>query len=275
VNALSKPGDRVTVLTIAGSDPSGGAGIQADLQVFASLGAHGAAAVTALTVQDTRGVQEVWECPAGWVRKQVAAVLEDLPVGAVKIGMLAGPEVVLAVTSVLAAHRGPPVVLDPVRTAGSGAELLNEAGLTALRESLLPLAHLVTPNLAEAEALAGRRVRTIEEMRAAARAIAALGPAAVLVKGGHLGGAPVDVLFADGEWVELPGERVALDRRVHGTGCAFSAAAAVFLANGSPLVEAVSGAKRYVTAGLRAARAVGHGALVIDYRAAGAAVGSA
>ncbi len=262
----------VTVLSIAGSDPSGGAGIQADLQVFASLGAHGAAAVTALTVQDTEGVRAVWECPAEWVAQQAAAVLDDLDVAAIKVGMLAGPGIAGAVASVLAEHGGVPVVVDPVWRAGSGAELLSKAGVVALRERVLPLTHLLTPNLAEAEWLSGRPVRTVEEMKTAARAIAKLGPAAVLVKGGHLPGEPVDVLCEGGECAEVMGERVLLERRVHGTGCALSAATAVFLAEGDRTPEAVRKAKAYVAAGRRVARAVGHGARVIDYRAAGEAV---
>jgi len=264
--------DVPTVLTIAGSDPSGGAGVQADLQVIASLGAHGAAAVTALTVQDTERVHGVWPCPAEWVRQQVAAVLDDLRAGAAKVGMLGNAEVVSAVADALAGHSGMPIVVDPVRRAGSGSELLSEAGLIALRKELLPLAALATPNLAEAEMLSGRQVRTVEEMREAATAIALLGPKAVLVKGGHLPGEPVDVLFADGQVVELEGDRVPAPRRVHGTGCALSTAAAVFLAEGDDMVKAVTKAREYVAAGLRHARVVGRGALVLDFGEAARAV---
>ncbi len=267
--------DMLTVLTIAGSDPSGGAGVQADLQVLASLGLHGAAAVTALTVQDTSAVHGVWECPAEWVRRQVEVVLDDLRVGAIKVGMLGSAAVVRAVADALRRHHGSPIVVDPVLRAGSGAELLPHAGLTALKEELLPLAILVTPNLAEAEALWGQQVRTVEEMREAARAISLLGPQAVLVKGGHLPGEPVDVLYANGKLVALAGERVRVERRVHGTGCALSTAAAAFLAQGDDVLRAVTKAKAYVAAGLRKARAVGGGALLLGYAEAGKAVARA
>jgi hydroxymethylpyrimidine/phosphomethylpyrimidine kinase len=182
--------------------------------------------------------------------------------------MLGTAEVASAVTEALTRCAGVPIVVDPVWRAGSGAELLSEAGLAALKVGLLPLAALVTPNLAEAEMLSGRQVCTIGDMREAARAIALLGPKAVLVKGGHLPGEPVDVLLADGEIIELGAERVPLPRRVHGTGCALSTAAAVFLAGGDDVVRAVRKAKAYVAAGVRHARVVGRGALVLDFGAA-------
>jgi len=257
-----------TVLSIAGSDPSGGAGIQADLQVFASLGVHGAAAVTALTVQDTVGVREVWPCPADLVRRQVAAVLADLRPAAIKVGMVGSAEVVEAAAEALAERGGAPLVVDPIRSAGSGDALTDDAGFAALRELLLPIATVITPNATEAEALAGIPVRTLAEAKRAARELAKRG-CAVLVKGGHLEGDPVDVLCVGEECAELPGERIALAQRVHGTGCALSAALAVYLAEGCELHEACVRAKAYVAAGLRQARVIGRGALVIDYAAAG------
>jgi hydroxymethylpyrimidine/phosphomethylpyrimidine kinase len=257
-----------TVLSIAGSDPTGGAGVQADLQVFGSLGCHGAGVVTAVTVQDTVGVRAVHALPPEWVGEQLACLLGDVAVSAVKTGMLGSAAVVEAVCEALESHPRPPLVVDPVLASTGGHPLLEEAGLKALGTRLLPRAALVTPNLAEAEALTGREVRTPDQMRDAARQLLDFGVGAALVKGGHLPGAPIDVLASGGDVWELAGSRTALERGVHGTGCALASAAAVFLARGLSVSDAVSHARAYVASGLRAARPLGAGQAVLDFRAA-------
>jgi hydroxymethylpyrimidine kinase/phosphomethylpyrimidine kinase len=262
----------VTVLTIGGSDPTGGAGVQADLQTIASLNAHGAGVIAALTVQDTSRVHSTQALPADSVRQQLACLLADVRVHAVKTGMLATGDVVRAVAEVLRGLRHVPVVVDPVITSTSGHDLLDEEGVRELRRVLLPQAALVTPNLDEAQVLSGRQARTIDEMRECARTIADLGPGAVLVKGGHLEGEPTDVLYEAGVTTELPGERVRLPGEVHGTGCAFSAALGVFMARGHAVGEAARKAKSYVAAALRNPVALGRGAWVIDYGRAAAEI---
>ncbi len=262
----------VTVLTIGGSDPTGGAGVQADLQTVASLGVHGAAVVAALTVQNTTRVYATHAVPPEWVRQQLTTVLADVSVDAVKTGMLATGPLVRTVAEVMTQWKDVPLVVDPIARSTSGHELIDEEGVEELRRSLLPRATLVTPNLEEAELLAACSARTAEEMRQCARAIADMGPQAVVVKGGHLRGQPGDVLYSDGQVTELSGERIRLEREVHGTGCAFSAAAAAFIAGGQGIAEAVERAKAYVTAGLRNAAEIGGGSLVIDYGRAARAV---
>ncbi|MBM3498486.1 MAG: bifunctional hydroxymethylpyrimidine kinase/phosphomethylpyrimidine kinase [Armatimonadetes bacterium] len=256
-----------TILTIAGSDPTGGAGVQADLQVIASLGCHGCGVITALTAQDTREVHAAHPLAADWVREQLDRLLADVRVDAVKVGMLGTASVAEVVADALATWRHTPIVLDPVLASSRGSELLEPAGLRVLKEGLLPIVSLVTPNLAETEALTGLQTRDVLRMREAGAKLLELGAAAVLVKGGHLAGQPVDVLCAgDGVW-ELPGERIEGGAAVHGTGCALSTAAAVFLARGQSLPDAVRRAKAYVAAGLASPRTLG-AAAVLDYRAA-------
>ncbi len=262
----------VTVLTIGGSDPTGGAGIQADLQTIASLGAHGAAVIAALTVQDTTRVHATRAVPAEWVARQLSCLLADVHVCAVKTGMLATAGVVGAVAEALSEGCQVPLVVDPLTRSTSGHELLDDEGVRELRSSLLPQAALVTPNLQEAEVLAGHEARTVEHMRECARIIADLGPGAVLVKGGHLEGDPTDVLYEDGLTTELRGTRVALRGQVHGTGCAFATVAAAFIGRGRSTLEAVGKAREYVVEGLRHPLAIGGGASVIDYARAAAEV---
>ncbi|WIM97158.1 bifunctional hydroxymethylpyrimidine kinase/phosphomethylpyrimidine kinase [Actinoplanes oblitus] len=229
------------VLTIAGSDSGGGAGVQADLKTFAALGAYGTSVLTAITAQNTRGVTAIHPVPADIVAAQLDAVLSDFPVAAVKVGMIADP----AVAKVIAdrAARLPHLVVDPVLVATSGSRL-GEASTVSV---LLPYAEVVTPNRAEAGALSGHRVETTSEMAAAAAVLAGLGPRAVVVTGSELA---VDVLWADGVVTELPGEPVPTANN-HGSGCTFSSAIAVRLAAGDPVPEAVAAAKRYVTGALR------------------------
>jgi len=253
-------------LTIAGSDSGGGAGIQADLRTFAAHGLHGASAITAVTAQNTVSVVDYVALEPRMVVAQIDAVASDMTVSAVKTGMLANRLIVEAVAEVLARRRLPHLVVDPVMVAKSGDRLL-DAGAeaeAAYLERLFPLAEIVTPNLAEAEALLRRRVRSVEEMGRAARDLRALGPRAVLVKGGHLDGDPVDVFFDGERMEELPGPRIAT-RHTHGTGCTLSAAIAARLALDEDLREAVRGAKAYLTEALRGAYALGRGAGPVDH----------
>jgi hydroxymethylpyrimidine/phosphomethylpyrimidine kinase len=250
-------------LSVAGSDPSGGAGIQADLKTFAAFRVYGAAVVTCVTAQNTCGVRATGELPVALVAAQIDAVLDDLDVRAVKTGMLGRAEIVEAVAAGLA-RLAAPLVVDPVMVATSGDELLDAAGRAALRGRLLPLARLVTPNLREAGILAGREVRDLAGMRDAARAIRDLGARAVLVKGGHLAGDASDVLLDGDELHELAAPRLEAGP-LHGTGCTLSAAIAARLARGATLLDAVRAAKEFVRAAIEHAPAVGHGARPLDH----------
>jgi hydroxymethylpyrimidine/phosphomethylpyrimidine kinase len=241
-------------LTIAGSDSGGGAGIQAGLLTFASLGVHGTSAVTALTAQNTVGVTGVHVPPVEFLLAQVEAVLDDLAVAATKTGMLATEEVVRAVAGLAAAGRLPNLVVDPVLVSSTGARLLDPGAERAYRDALFPNALVVTPNTREATALLGTPVETVTEAREAARRLGDLGPAWVVVKGGHLAdddGEAVDVVYqrASGELSELRLPRVPT-RNDHGTGCTFGAAIAAGLARGAGVPDALDAAKRFVHAGL-------------------------
>lgn len=235
------------ILSIAGSDPSGGAGIQADLKAFSACGTYGMAVLTALTAQNTQGVSAFHAVPPGFVAEQIRMVFADVRVDAVKIGMIANAEIAMAVADALAPHRGIPVVLDPVMIAKGGASLLNPAAVGALTTRLLPLATLLTPNLPEAAALLGEQEATDRPaMEAQANRLRALGPAAVLVKGGHLGGTDSpDVIVSEKgtTWLEAP--RVAT-RNTHGTGCSLSSAIAAELTGGASPEEAVAAAKAWL-----------------------------
>jgi hydroxymethylpyrimidine kinase/phosphomethylpyrimidine kinase len=248
------------VLTIAGSDSSGGAGIQADLKTFTVFRAYGMSALTAVTAQNTAGVGDIVALPPAFVRRQIDLVVTDIGIDAAKTGMLANAAIVAAVADAVAAHRIEPLVVDPVMIAQSGAPLLEAEARVTLRERLLPLAALVTPNAPEAAALLGVAVDTVADQRAAARQLVALGARAALVKGGHLGGDDaIDVLFDGHEVHELRARRV-VTPHTHGTGCLLSAAIAVGLAEKRPLREAVTRAKRFVTAAIAAGLPLGQGA---------------
>jgi hydroxymethylpyrimidine/phosphomethylpyrimidine kinase len=241
-------------LTIAGSDSSGGAGIQADLKTFSALGVYGASAITALTAQNTQGVEAVLVVPPDFVARQIKAVARDLNVGAVKIGMLATSEVIEAVAGALEALPGVPVVLDPVMVAASGDVLLDDDAIDTLRTVLLPRATVITPNLPEAAKLLGvDDAKTETEMAEQARQLKALGAKAVLVKGGHAEGAEaVDLLIDEQGELRLTARRVATSN-THGTGCTLSSAIAAGLARGASLREAMVAAKAYVTAAIEGA----------------------
>ena len=244
-------------LTIAGSDSSGGAGLQADLRTFAALQVFGTSAVTAVTSQNTLGVRVVQAMSGALVASQIDSVLDDLPVLALKIGMLADREVVEAVAVELR-KCNVPIILDPVMIAKSGAALLNDDAIAALRARLLPQAMLVTPNLAEAERLVGFPVRTVEDQEHAARCLLELGAQAALVKGGHCAGDPIDVLLLDGIVTRLVSKRNDTVH-THGTGCTYSAAIAALLARGESLLDAVTHAHAFVAEAIRQAPGLGRG----------------
>ena len=252
------------VLTIAGSDSGGGAGIQADLRTFAAHGVHGASAITAVTAQNSVAVLDWVALEPRMVVRQIEAVATDMPVAAAKTGMLATAAIVSAVAEAVERFGIPLLVVDPVMVAKSGDRLLDPDAERAYRERLLPRAAVLTPNLPEAEALLGRPVRDLAAMREAARALQAMGPGAVVVKGGHLEGEPVDVFFDGARLVELPAPRIATPN-THGTGCTYSAAIAARLALGEPVLEAVRGAKAYLTEAIRRSYAVGHGHGPVDH----------
>ncbi|RMG52387.1 MAG: bifunctional hydroxymethylpyrimidine kinase/phosphomethylpyrimidine kinase [Acidobacteria bacterium] len=255
------------VLTIAGSDSGGGAGIQGDLKTFAALGVYGLSVVTSITAQNTQGVRRVFDLPAELVIDQLRAVLEDIEIHAVKTGMLSNREIIEAVGKTLETHHLRPLVVDPVMRAKSGDPLMAPEAEQALIEILLPQATVVTPNIPEAERLTGLRIGTREDMREAARVIQQMGAQAVLIKGGHLSVAreAIDILLAGGEFHEFSAERIATPSGVHGTGCAFASAIAAGLARGYSLVEAVSRAKRYITGAIRRSYRVGLGHPVLDH----------
>ncbi len=252
-------------LTIAGSDPSGGAGIQADLKTFHQFGVYGEAAITLLTVQNTLGVARVECVPSALVIEQVRAVIGDIPPQAAKTGALGSAEIVEALAD-LAAEFDFPLVVDPVMAGSDGAPLVSAAARLAIATRLLPRAFLVMPNLDEATALTGIEVKDVGTMREAAARLCTMGARAALVKGGHLEGAATDVLYADGAWREFTAPRVET-RHTHGTGCTYSAAVAAGLARGNPLEDAVARAKEYITNAIRTAPALGRGRGPLNHHA--------
>ena len=251
------------VLTIAGSDSGGGAGIQADLKTMSAIGCYGMSAVTALTAQNTRGVAAIHAVPPAFAAEQIAAVLGDIGADAVKIGMLYSAELIAAVAEQLKKYSAKNIVLDPVMVAQSGDKLLQDDAVQALKEHLMPLADVVTPNLPEARVLLNRDMHGLDDMRAAAEALAAYGSRSVLVKGGHLAeNKSTDLLYiaAEKRFVVLAADRIA-SRNNHGTGCTLSSAIASYMAKGCGIEEAVRNAKTYIHDAIRAGAqyTIGHG----------------
>jgi hydroxymethylpyrimidine/phosphomethylpyrimidine kinase len=245
------------VLVIAGSDSGGGAGIQADIKTITALDAFAMTAITALTAQNTLGVEAVWPVPETFIAQQIDVVLNDLGADCIKIGMVGDVPAIKAVLQAL--PTGIPIVLDPVMVAKGGHALLAGQAVGMLRDRLLPLATIVTPNLPEAEALTGQPIRTVEDMHRAAAKIAAMGPQAVLLKGGHLDSDTVtDILFAQGSAEAFSDPRIPT-KHTHGTGCTTASAIAAGLAQGLPLRDAVVRARRYVRAAIAAAPGYGQG----------------
>jgi hydroxymethylpyrimidine/phosphomethylpyrimidine kinase len=251
------------VLAVAGSDSAGGAGIQADLKTMLALGVHGMSVVCAVTAQNSVGVQGYWEVPPDAVRAQLASVLGDIGVQAVKTGMLASAPIVQTVASMLAGVAAP-IVIDPVAVSKHGDSLLSGGTLDALKRDLLPLATVVTPNLLEAELLTGQSITDEAGMRRAAEALSALGPRWILVKGGHLAGNPVDLLFDGSEVTRFPGQRID-SPHTHGTGCTLASAIASYLALGMAVPAAVEAAKEFVTGAIAAGFPLGAGIGPVDH----------
>jgi hydroxymethylpyrimidine kinase/phosphomethylpyrimidine kinase len=255
-----------TILTIAGSDSGGGAGIQADLKTIQALGGYGMSAITALTAQNTLGVTGIHEVPAAFVTAQIDAVAEDIGVDAAKTGMLAGRDIVLAVADAVERHGIGPLVVDPVMLAKSGHALLAADARDAMRERMMPLATVVTPNLPEAAELAGTDVPGVDAMREVARRVHDLGPDWVLLKGGHLEGDPVDVLFDGRDFTEIRRPRIDT-LNTHGTGCTYSAAIATCLGLGLPVPEAVERARDALQTAIEQAPNLGGGHGPLNHRA--------
>ena len=252
-------------LTIAGSDPSGGAGIQADLKTFHRFGVYGEAVITLLTVQNTQGVSRVERLDPRLVIEQVEAVLSDIPPQAAKLGALGHREVVEAVANLAGTFRFP-LVVDPVMISKHGAPLMAEDARQAMLEHIVPVAFLLTPNLHEAEALTGAQVRNLAAMKRASELLREAGAKHVLIKGGHLEGAAIDVLNADGCFYEFASEKIDTPH-THGTGCTYSAAITAELARGVGLVRAVQSAKDFIQRAIRTNPGLGQGAGPVNHHA--------
>ena len=259
---------RGRVLTIAGSDSGGGAGIQADLKTITLLGSYGASAITALTAQNTRGVSGIFAPPPAFVGEQLDAVLSDIPIDVVKTGMLYSPEITAIVAEKLLEYGRMIVVVDPVMTAKGGSSLLARESLIVLKERLIPLSYLLTPNIPEAESLTGLTIDDEGGMEEAARQLCRMGARNVLIKGGHLPeGTSMDLLFDGIAFFRFPAPRI-LTKNSHGTGCTLASAIAAFLARGEPLLSAVSKAKEYISIAIRLAQPLGKGYGPVNHFAA-------
>lgn len=248
------------VLTIAGSDSGGGAGIQADLKTFQELGVFGTSAITAVTAQNTLGVDGIFPISADFVAQQITTVFHDFEVKAVKTGMLFSAEIIQAVAELLREKKDLHVVIDPVMIAKGGATLLQQQAIDALTNELLPLATVITPNIPEAEVLSGETIVTVQDMEKAAKKILAMGVHCVVMKGGHLNGdMAIDTVYcADGSSFTMESPRIAT-KETHGTGCTFSAALTAFLAKGMALNEAMIEAKKFVQLAISHPLNIGHG----------------
>lgn len=245
-------------LTIAGSDSGGGAGIQADLKTFMARGVFGMSAITAVTAQNTLGVQGIHSIPNDVIAKQIDMVIEDIGVDAVKTGMLGTSEVIELVVEKLKQHKIEVLVVDPVMVAKGGARLLQQDAADSLITKLLPIASIITPNIPEAEVITGMKIQTLEEMEFAAKKLVAMGAKAAVVKGGHREAEPVDVFYDGVEVLLLSGERFDT-RHTHGTGCTFSACIAAELAKGKSMAESVRVAKSFITEAISKVLGLGHG----------------
>ena len=251
------------LLTIAGFDPSCGAGTVADLKTFAAHGCYGIAAITSLTVQNTQGVEAVHNTPSAELREQLEVLVKDCEIAAVKIGMLGNRGNAVVIGEFLDAHKFAHVVLDPVMKSSSGTELLDAGGVKYVATELLKRASVVTPNVAEAEILTGLEIKDVAAMEAAARKLVEIGARAVIVKGGHMDRA-VDVVFDGNELVQLGGDKVK-NESTHGTGCTFASALTAQLAAGRGLIEAATLAKAYVTKAIEKGYAIGKGRMPLDH----------
>ena len=267
MNSTNQTREYFKVLTIAGSDSGGGAGIQADLKTFAAIGCYGMSVITALTAQNTRGVTAIHALPPSFAVEQMTAVFTDIGADAVKIGMLYSAELIEAVTETLNKYRARNIVLDPVMVAQSGDRLLQDDAIEAIKDHLMPVADVVTPNLPEAEVLLGQKIESLEDMQRAARSLAQLGGRSILVKGGHLEESKsTDLLYLTEEdrFVTLEAERVD-SRNNHGTGCTLSSAIAAHMSRGSSIEDAVSKPRRLSTMPSARVRHTGSGTVTGRY----------
>ncbi len=247
------------ILTIAGSDSGGGAGIQADIKSISANGGFAMSAITSVTAQNTVAVTDAFDLPISLIEAQLDAVFTDFDVASVKTGMLSSSAIVEAVAAKLRTYTPPAIVVDPVMISKSKFPLLKEEAIDSLKTALIPLATVITPNIYEAELLAGHDIRSTDDAKRAAKTIAELGCHAVLVKGGHLtGDSATDVLYCDEEWTFFEAERVETEN-THGTGCTYSAAIATQLAHDKDLIDAVSAAKVYITGAIQHALDIGNG----------------
>ena len=245
-------------MTIAGSDSGAGAGIQADLKTFAAFGVYGTSVLTAITAQNTLRVTDVLELPTTLVASQIDAIVSDIGTDAVKTGMLSSSAIIDTVADKLREHRLANLVVDPVMVAKSGDKLLQDEAVDALRRRLIPLATVVTPNAPEAQVLTGRKVESLDDARTAAGELVAMGARVAVVKGGHLPGPATDIMYDGREFRAFTHQRIDTTS-THGTGCSFASAVAAGLARGTPVRDAVSQAKAYVTAAIRNAFPMGKG----------------
>lgn len=245
-------------LTIAGSDSGGGAGIQADLKTFSALGVYGASVITSITAQNTVTVTAIQNIDVSVIEKQIDAVMSDIGAHAVKTGMLSTPEIIDVVSRCISRFKIRKLVIDPVMIAKSGDKLLQDNAVHALIEKLIPLAHIVTPNIPEAEVLTGEKITSPEDMERACRRILDMGCKTVVVKGGHLMKDAEDVLFDGKKFYHLKTKRIR-SRNTHGTGCTFSAAITSYLAKGQTTSEAVTAAKKYITKAIEHSYSIGKG----------------
>ena len=246
------------ILTIAASDSGGGAGIQADLKTIALMGGFGMSAITALTAQNTTGVKKIHKVPVNFIAKQIDTVILDLGVDAVKTGMLVDAKVIETVSHKMSSHHITKIIVDPVMMAKNGVALLAKEAHSSLKRQLIPLAFLVTPNLYETSILTGKRIEKISQMKEASKKLYQMGAKNVLVKGGHLQGKPIDILYNGKEFYEFETERIET-KNTHGTGCTFSAAIATEIAKGIPITHAVKNAKDFIITSIRFSLELGKG----------------
>lgn len=246
------------ILSIAGTDPSGGAGAMADCKTFCAHGCYAMNVITAVVAQNTQGVKDYMDVPPELIRSQLRCVFDDISVDAVKIGMVSAIDTIHVIADILREYKPSIVIVDPVMVATSGHSLLAPEAEQTLQDVLLPLATIVTPNIPEAEVLTGKTIKTIDDMKDAAKCIAAMGPKAVLVKGGHRIDDATDILYDGETFHSFPGKRVN-STSTHGTGCSLSSAIAADLGNGMTLVDAVKEAKQYVFDGIAHAEPIGKG----------------
>lgn len=249
---------KIPTLTIAGSDSSGGAGVQADLKTFSAIGTYGMSVITAITAQNTLGVIEVEDLSKNIIKKQIEAVFDDIYPKALKIGMVSSPEIILEIVDTLKKYNPKYVVVDPVMISKSGYSLLKPESKETLIKKLIPISYIITPNIPEAEEISGRKIKDIEDMKEVGREILKLGPQYVLMKGGHLDGDAVDVLIGDDVFEVFKSEKINR-KNTHGTGCTLSSAITSYLALGFDIVNAVKHSKEYITNAIRYSFDIGNG----------------